>query len=80
MQLFDATLLALGCHRMNAEQLGKLLSLQLSVGIEEGLRLRERVGHHVAKAVPGADQPGDGSVPAEFVSERSVGASRWAAP
>lgn len=80
MQLFDATLLALGCHGMNAEQLGKLLPFDLAVGIQKGLRLRERVGHHVAKAVPGADQPGDGSVPAEFVSERSVGASRWAAP
>ena len=80
MQLFDATLLALGCHGMNAEQLGKLLPFDLSVGIQKGLRLRERVGHHVAKAVPGADQAGDGTVPAEFVSERSVGASRWAAP
>ena len=80
MQLFDATLLALGCHGMNAEQLGKLLPFDLSVGIQKGLRLRERVGHHVAKPVPGADQAGDGTVPAEFVSERSVGASRWAAP
>ncbi len=80
MQLFDATLLALGCHGMDAEQLGKLLPLNLSVGIQKGLSLRERVGHHVAKAVPGADQTGDGSVPAELVSERSVGASRWAAP
>lgn len=80
MQLFDATLLALGGHRMNAEQLGELLSLQLPVGVEKGLGLRERVGHHVAKAVTGADQAGDGSVPAESVSERSVGASRWAAP
>ena len=65
---------------MNAEQLGKLLPFDLSVGIQKGLRLRERVGHHVAKAVPGADQASDGSVPSEFVSERSVGASRWAAP
>lgn len=80
MQLFDATFLALGCHGMDAEQLGKLLPFDLSVGIQKGLRLRERVGHHVAKAVPGADQAGDGGVPAEFVSERSVGASRWAAP
>lgn len=80
MQLFDATLLALRCHSMNAEQLGKLLPLDLSVGIQKGLRLCDRVGHHVAKAVPGADQAGDGSVPAEAVSERSVGASRWAAP
>lgn len=76
MQLFDAALLALGCHGMDAEQLGKLLPLDLSVGIQKGLSLRERVGHHVAKAVTGADQTGDGSVPAEFVSERSVGASR----
>lgn len=80
MQLFNATLLALGCHGMNAEQLGKLLPFDLSVGIQKGLRLRERVGHHVAQAVTGADQAGDGSVPPEFVSERSVGASRWAAP
>lgn len=80
MQLFDASLLALGCHGMNAEQLGKLLPFDLSVGIQKGLRLRERVGHHVAKTVPSADQTGDGTVPAEFVSERSVGASRWAAP
>lgn len=65
---------------MNAEPLGKLLPFYLSVGIQKGLRLRERVGHHVAKAVPGTNQAGDGSVPAEFVSERSVGASRWAAP
>ncbi len=65
---------------MNAEQLGQLLPFDLSVGIQKGLRLGERVGHHVAKAVPGADQAGDGSVPAKFVSERSVGASRWAAP
>lgn len=79
MQLFNATLLALGCHGMNAEQLGKLLPFDLSVGIQKGLRLRERVGHHVAQAVTGADQAGDGSVPPEFVSERSVGASRWAA-
>ena len=78
--MFDATLLALGCYGMNAEQLGKLLPFDLSVGIQKGLRLRERIGRHVAKAVPGADQTGDGSVPAEFVSERSVGASRWAAP
>ena len=80
MQFFDATLLALCCHGMNAEQLGKLLPFDLSVGIQKGLRLRERVGHHVAKAVPAADQVGDGSVPPEFVSERSVGASRCAAP
>jgi hypothetical protein len=44
------------------------------------LCLCTRVGHHVAKTVTGADQAGDGTVPAEFVSERSVGASRWAAP
>ena len=80
MQLFDATLLTLGCHGMNAEQLSKLLPFDLAVGIQKGLSLRERVGHHVAKAVPGADQAGDGTVPAEVVSERSVGASRWAAP
>lgn len=80
MQLFDATLLALGSHGMDAEQLGKLLPFDLAVGIQKGLRLRERVGHHVAQAVTGADQAGDGSVPPEFVSERSVGASRWAAP
>lgn len=80
MQLFDASLLALGCHGMNADQLGKLLPFDLSVGIHKGLRLCERVGHHVAKAVTGADQAGDGGVPAELVSERSVGASRWAAP
>ena len=79
MQLFDATLLALCCHGMNAEQLGKLLPLDLAVGIQKGLCLRERVGHHVAKTVPGADQAGDGSVPPEFVSERSIGASRRAA-
>ena len=78
--MFDATLLALGCYGMNAEQLGKLLPLDLSVGIQKGLRLRERVGHHVAKAVPGADQAGDGTVPSEFVSERSVGERRSAAP
>lgn len=80
MQLFDATLLALGSHGMDAEQLGKLLPFDLAVGFQKGLRLRERVGHHVAQAVTGADQAGDGSVPPEFVSERSVGASRWAAP
>lgn len=80
MQLFDASLLALCCHGMNAEQLGKLLPFDLSVGIQKGLRLRERVGHHVAMSVPGADQADDGTVPAEVVSERSVGASRWAAP
>ena len=84
MQLFDATLLALGCHRMNAEQLGKLLPFDLSVSIQKGLRLSERVGHHVAQAVTGADQAGDGAIPptlpAEVISERSVGASRWAAP
>ena len=80
MQLFNASLLALCCHGMNAEQLGKLLPFDLSVGIQKGLRLSERVGHHVAKPVPGADQAGDGTVPAEVVSERSVGASRWAAP
>jgi len=83
LQLFDASLLALGCHGMNAEQLGKLLPFDLSVGIQKGLRLRERVGHHIAKPVPGADQAGDGTIPptlpAEFVSERSVGASRCAA-
>lgn len=78
--MFDATLLALGCHGMNAKQLGQLLPFDLSVGIQKGLSLRERVGHHVAKAMPGADQTGDGSVPPEFVSERSVGASRCAAP
>ena len=80
MQLFDATLLALRCHGDHAEQLGELLSLQLPVGVKKGLRLRERVGHHVAQAVPGVDQAGDGTVPAEVVSERSVGASRCAAP
>lgn len=80
MQLFDASLLALCCHGMNAEQLGKLLSFDLSVGIQKGLRLSERVGHHIAKPVPCADQAGDGTVPAAVVSERSVGASRWAAP
>lgn len=80
MQLFDATLLALGCYGMNAEQLGKLLPFDLAVGIQKGLRLCERVGHHVAKTVTGTDQTGDGSVPAEFVNKRSVGASRCAAP
>ena len=80
MQLFDASLLALRCHGDHAEQLGELLSLQLPVGVEKGLRLSERVGHHVAKPVPCADQAGDGTVPVEVVSKRSVGASRWAAP
>ena len=84
MQLFDATFLSLRCHGMNAEQLGQLLPLDLSVGIQKGLRLRERVAHQVTEAVTGADQAGDGTVPPtlppEFVSERSVGASRWAAP
>ena len=80
MQLFNASLLALCCHGMNAEQLGKLLPFDLFVGIQKGLRLSERVGHHVAKPVPGVDQAGDCTVPAEVVSERSVGASRWAAP
>ncbi len=80
MQLFDATLLALGRHGMDAEQLGKLLPFDLAVGFQKGLRLRERVGHHVAQSVPSADQAGNGTVPAEVVSERSVGASRWAAP
>ena len=80
MQLFNASLLALCCHGMNAEQLGKLLPFDLSVGIQKGLRLRERVAHHVVQAVPGVNQAGDGTVPAEVVSERSVGASRWAAP
>ena len=65
---------------MNAEQLGKLLPFDLSVGIQKGLRLCERVGHNVAKPMPGSDQAGDGTVPAEIVSERSVGASRWATP
>ncbi|AIL07551.1 hypothetical protein DP16_407 [Stenotrophomonas maltophilia] len=65
---------------MNAEQLGQLLPLDLSVGIQKGLRLGECVAHQVTEAVTGADQAGDGSVPPEFVSERSVGASRWAAP
>jgi hypothetical protein len=65
---------------MNAEQLGKLLAFDLSVGIQKGLRLSKRVSHHVAQAVPGVDQAGNGTVPAEFVSERSVGASCWAAP
>jgi hypothetical protein len=65
---------------MNAEQLGQLLPFDLSVGIQKGLRLRERVSHHVTEAMSGADQAGDSSVPSEFVSERSVGASRWAAP
>ena len=37
---------------MNAEQLGKLLPFDLSVGIQKGLRLRERVGHHVANRCP----------------------------
>ena len=80
MQLFDAPFLALRCHGMNAEQLGQLLPLDLSVGVQKGLRLCERVAHQVTEAVTGADQAGDGSVPAEFVSVRSVGASRWAAP
>ena len=80
MQLFDATLLALGSHGMDAEQLGKLLPFDLAVGFQKGLRLRERVGHHVAQAVTGADQAGDGTVPSEFVSERSVGERRSAAP
>lgn len=51
MQLFDATLLALGCHGDHAEQLGELLSLQLPVGVEKGLGLRERVAHQVTEAV-----------------------------
>ena len=80
MQSFNATLLALGCHGMTAEQLGQLAAFDLSVGIQKGLRLRERVGQHVAKAVPGADQAGDGRATAAVVSERRVGASRWAAP
>ena len=80
MQLFNAALLALGCHGMDAEQLGKLLPLDLSVGIQKGLGLRERVAHKVNEAVTGADQSGDGGIPSEFVRERSVGASRWAAP
>ena len=35
LQLFDASLLALCCHGMNAEQLGKLLPFDLSVGIQK---------------------------------------------
>jgi C4-dicarboxylate-specific signal transduction histidine kinase len=57
-----------------------LLPFQLTIGVEKGLGLGERVAHQVAEAVTGADQAGDGGVPAEVVSERSVGASRWAAP
>lgn len=79
MQLFDATLFTLRGHSDHAEQLGELLALQLSIGIQKGLCLRERVTHQVTEAVTGADQTGDGGVPAEFVRERSVGASRWAA-
>lgn len=80
MQLFDAALLSLATNRNNAEQLDELLSADEAIGVEKGLRLRERVAHQVTEAVSGADQAGDGGVPLEFVSERSVGASRRAAP
>ena len=80
MQLFDATLFALGCHGMDAKQLDELLSGQKAIGLEKGLGLRQRVAHRVTEAVTGADQAGNGRVPLEFVSERSVGASRRAAP
>lgn len=80
MQLFNATPLALCGHSMNAEQLGKLLSFDLSVGIQKGLGLRECVNHYIAQAMTGADQAGDGTIPgtlpADFVRVRNVGASR----
>lgn len=80
LQLLDAAFLALRGHRRDAQLLGHLLAFEQTDGIQKGLRLCECVGHHVTKAVPGANQAGDGSVPPEFVSERSVGASRSAAP
>ena len=53
--------------RQDAEQLGKLLPFDLSVGIQKGLRLRERGGpSKSSEAVPGVDQAGDGTVPAEL--------------
>ena len=80
MQLFYAALLSLATNRNNAEQLNELLSGQKAIGIQKGLGLRQRIAHQVTEAVTGADQAGDGGVPAERVSERSVGASRRAAP
>jgi hypothetical protein len=80
LQLFNAALLPLCCHGDHTDQLGELLALQSPIGIQKGLRLRQRVAHQVTNAVTGADQAGDGGVPSDFVRERSVGASRWAAP
>ena len=80
MQLFDAALLPLCGHCDHTDQLGELLALQSPIGIQKGLRLHQRVAHQVTDAVTGADQTGDGGVPSDFVRERSVGASRWAAP
>ena len=76
MQLFDATLLALGRHGMDAAQLGKLLPFDLSVGIQKGLRLRERVSQHVRQPVAAADQAGDGDVPRLRSSGASFSAER----
>ena len=77
MQLFDAALFALHCHGMNAEQLGQLLPFDLSVGIQKGLRLPERVSQHIGQAVAAADQAGDGDVPRLCSSGASFSAERW---
>ena len=80
MQLFNAALFPLCGHGDHTDQLCQLLALQSPIGIQKGLRLRQRIAHQVTNAVTGADQTGDGGVPSDFVRERSVGASRWAAP
>lgn len=80
MQLFNAALLPLRGHGDHTDQLGELLALQSPIGIQKSLRLRQRVAHQVTDAVTCPDQAGDGGVPSDFVRERSVGASRWAAP
>ena len=67
-------------HSNHPEQLGEFQPLQMPLRLQEGLSLHEGVAHHIAQSMAGPDQPGDGAVPSDFVSERSVGASRWAAP
>lgn len=73
MQALDAVLVAMHSHGDHAEQLGKLLALKTLTIIKKGLCLHQRILHHIRIAMAGADQAGDGGVPAELASVPSIG-------
>lgn len=84
MELADALAATLGGGGHDCQAGGKALEFETAIGSQEGIHLTQRVPEDVRVTVTAADQTDDGAIPGElptaFVSVRSVGASRSAAP